>query len=228
MINEQLVRQIVQSVLEKLTEKGILAVGEIDSAGQSLSQIDVATKSLICEQDIMSWAANEIKTIPVLPGTLITPLARDRMQQLGMSTRTVPVTVTDNSNRSGIIAIVAPRCYKTFVQSVHESIEGHGFESHEIETRIRSQSDLENLNARIARQIAENEFAAAVVIDELDRRLGSQANRIDGICAAIGRGSAGHNMIFISQRRWGMAAAAHVINEWLKARAGDVKSIKIE
>ncbi|MBD3375117.1 hypothetical protein GF406_08790 [candidate division KSB1 bacterium] len=221
MINEHLVRQIVQSVLDKLIHNGIVA--HRDTRKHGTIQHAIAAKSLVCEQDIISWADNEIKHIPVLSNTLITPLARDRMQQFGMTTRLISAAIPVGSDGSGTIAIVAPRCYKTFIRRVGESIQGHGFESQEIETRIRSQNDLEILNTHIAQQTAAGEFSAAVIIDELDRRLGSQANRIDGVCAAIGCGSAEHNMIFISQRRYGLAAAAHVIDEWLNARNKDEK-----
>jgi ribose 5-phosphate isomerase RpiB len=221
MINEQLVRQIVQSVLDKLIHNGIVA--HRDSRKHGTKPHAIAVKSLVCEQDIISWADNEIKHIPVLSNTLITPLARDRMQQFGMTTRLVSKAKAVNLSRSGTIAIVAPRCYTTFIRRVGESIQGHGFESQEIEARIRSQYDLEILNTRVAQQIVAGDFSGAVIIDELDRRLGSQANRIKGVCAAIGRGSAEHNMIFISQRRYGLAAAAHVIDEWLKARNKDEK-----
>lgn len=223
MINEHLVRQIVQSVLDKLIYKGVLAHEDNENARHAPLQHELVAKSLICEQDIVFWANKEIKHIPVLPNTLITPLARDRMRQFGMTTRLISAAIPVSSDGSGTIAIVAPRCYKTFVRRVGESIRDHGLESQEIEDRIRSQDELEILNTRIARQIVSGEFSAAVVIDELDRRLGGQANRIDGVCAAIGRGSAEHNMIYISQRRWGLAAAAHVIDEWLKARSENEK-----
>ena len=142
---------------------------------------------LLTEEEVRSAAERGVREIALLPGTLVTPLARDALKELGISI--VPCAPPERSSRPksnpGPIAIGADHAGFALKETIKEALVKEGRTVRDFGTSSPEPVDYPDFALKVAQAVSSGACATGIVVDGAGFASAVVANKLPGIRAAV-------------------------------------------
>ncbi|HIE04215.1 MAG TPA: ribose 5-phosphate isomerase B [Candidatus Latescibacteria bacterium] len=214
------VERIVKEVIARLSRR---APSQIVSSAAWTFQ-----GKLLTEGEVRSAAERGVREIALLPGTLVTPLAKDAIKELGISV--VPYTSEPErssrpSSNPGPIAIGADHAGFALKETIREALVKEGHTIRDFGTSSPEPVDYPDFALRVAQAVSSGACTMGIVVDGTGFASAVVANKLPGIRAAVcwdlltvrlAREHMDANVLAIGGKLIGPTLALEMVKLWLE------------
>ncbi len=184
-------------------------------------------KKLITENDIKKILKSGTNEIVIEKGTLLTPLAKDRIRSLGLKiVESSLFSGSTVSNSQISIAIASDHTGVKMRKILHDFLKQKGFVLVDVGTFTEEAVDYPDLALNVANRVAIGEVKFGILIDATGIPSAIAANKVPGIRAATcynefsARSSREHNdanILVVGARALGEDTIKSITDVWLKS-----------
>lgn len=245
---EKLVRTITEKVLAAIVEKSAPKLIQKSSAPQAtglpqpneISAVStqkpdkssiVFTKKLLTERDIREAVSSKKTTLILQKNTIVTPLARDRARDKGISLAfsgkaNLKSISTKAADEKELLALLARRCSLSEKNTVADAAKGAGYTVHPTSTSGVTSSAIAASTGELAKLIDDGVCARGIIIDENVFSLSVQANKFSNVRAVIcwdpisaekSRQECDANLLLLNNRLLGLMMLKRIVTTWLSS-----------
>ena len=215
------VERIVKEVMARLSRR---ASSQIASSAAWTFQ-----GRLLTEEEVRSAAERGVREIALLPGTLVTPLARDALKELGISVVPYAPPEPERSSRPksnpGPIAIGADHAGFALKETIKEALVKEGHTVRDFGTSSPEPVDYPDFALKVAQAVSSGACATGIVVDGAGFASAVVANKLPGIRAAVcwdlltvrlAREHMDANVLAIGGKLIGPTLALEMVKLWLE------------
>lgn len=183
---------------------------------------------LLSEEALLSICRPGCMEVHIRPGTLVTPLARDRAQAMGVSFVTAQQSAEDGRtvacSTDRRLTLVARNCSRSMEQAVVSTAGQAGFQVQVEPINGRTNSAVTEAALASARALSRQECRRGIIIDDNIYALSLQMGRISGVRPAVcwdvdsaieSRRECNSNVLLLSSRLMGLTAVRRIVSAWL-------------
>ncbi|KAA3662191.1 MAG: hypothetical protein DWQ10_02985 [Calditrichaeota bacterium] len=229
MYSSQEIERIIQSITDRVVANIMQQLSPATSNADSTNENSfIWQKKLITEQNAIAFYRQGISRVVIAPNTLITPLARDylAMKKIIFEKKVSieqATKVNGTQKATKAIGLICGSCSQTAVNTIRSVMTANGYQVQEFKPRRGFVSELRKSTKQLSEQIRNNDFVAGVVIDEAAFLLKKQAEKYEGIsaamcwdisCAAANGIPEKANMVFINNRLLGFKKLEKLMRIW--------------
>jgi ribose 5-phosphate isomerase B len=184
---------------------------------------------LLSEEQLLTIGGDGAKKVSLNPGTIVTPLARDRARSLGLELIESRETDSATCNPAAEATVGQPvvlllQCSQSEQQGILSQVAAAGYVSRLEIPRAKTSGALFESAVRCAHLVTEGTCARAVIVDEnvfaLSRRIGRIEEARPAVCwdvdsALDSRKVAGANVLLLTNRLLGIQMVKRIVRAWL-------------
>lgn len=181
-------------------------------------------KKVITEQQVIERFSSGSTDIVINPGDIVTPLAGDKLKELGMTLRKESTADTERK-KTNEIALASDHTGYKLKQVLKDMLAGKSFDVIDVGTNSEESCDYPDFALSAAYKVIAGEVDFAVVLDATGIPSAITANKVPGIRAATcynefsawsARNHNDANVLVIGAKTIGEETAKAILNKWLE------------
>jgi ribose 5-phosphate isomerase B len=187
----------------------------------------MALNKLITEDDVLRVIKNGSKEIVVEKGTVLTPLAKDRISHSGLKIIESYSASAGSTNTQIKIAIGSDHTGVKMKKIVHDFLKQKGYDVIDVGTFTEDAVDYPDIAFNVANRVAVGEVNFGVLLDATGIPSAISANKIPGIRAATcynefsAKSSREHNdanVLVVGARALGEESIKSIVDVWFSSK----------